>query len=78
MISLSPAYEQGGDIEQELDKLELDVQGIIKLRFFEELSLKEISCITGLKLNTVNAFLMFSCASSALHTALWTASSASS
>ncbi len=45
-------YEQGGDIEQELDKLELDVQGIIKLRFFEELSF-----ITGLKLNTVKTKL---------------------
>jgi len=50
-------YEQGGDLEQELDKLELDVQGIIKLRFFEEMSLKEISCITGLKLNTVKTKL---------------------
>ena len=37
--------------------MELDVQGIIKLRFFEELSLKEISCITGLKLNTVKTKL---------------------
>ena len=45
-------YEQEDDLEKELDRLELDVQGIIKLRFFEELSLKEISCITGLNLNT--------------------------
>ena len=50
-------YEQGGDIEQELEKLELDVQGIIKLRFFEEMSLKEISGITGLNLNTVKTKL---------------------
>lgn len=51
-------YEPGGGvIEQELGKLELDMQGIIKLRFFEELSLKEISCITGLKLNTVKTKL---------------------
>ena len=41
-------YEQIDDIEKELDKLDLDVQGIIKLRFFEEMTLKEISCITGL------------------------------
>lgn len=50
-------YNQDDNIEKELDKLELDVQGIIKLRFFEELSLKEISCITGLNLNTVKTKL---------------------
>lgn len=50
-------YEQDDDIERELDRLEMDVQGIIKLRFFEELSLKEISCITGLNLNTVKTKL---------------------
>ncbi len=50
-------YEQGGDIEQELEKLEMDVQGIIKLRFFEEMSLKEISSITGFNLNTVKTKL---------------------
>ena len=50
-------YEQTGDIERELDRLDLDVQGIIKLRFFEELSLQEISSITGLKLNTVKTKL---------------------
>lgn len=50
-------YEQSDDMERELDRLELDVQGIIKLRFFEELSLKEISRITGLNLNTVKTKL---------------------
>lgn len=50
-------YEQDDDLEKELDRLELDVQGIIRLRFFEELSLKEISCITGLNLNTVKTKL---------------------
>lgn len=50
-------YEPNDDIEKELDRLDLDVQGIIKLRFFEELSLKEISCITGLNLNTVKTKL---------------------
>ena len=50
-------YEQDGDLEKELDRLEPDVQGIIKLRFFEELSLKEISRITGLNLNTVKTKL---------------------
>ena len=42
---------------KELDKLDLDVQGIIKLRFFEEMTLKEISCITGLNLSTVKTKL---------------------
>lgn len=50
-------YELDDDLEKELDRLELDVQGIIKLRFFEELSLQEISCITGLNLNTVKTKL---------------------
>ena len=50
-------YEQGGDIEQELEKLEMDIQVIIKLRFFEEMSLKEISSITGFNLNTVKTKL---------------------
>ncbi len=53
-------YEKGYEQDEgigELDKLELDMQNIIKLRFFEEMSLKEISCITGLKLNTVKTKL---------------------
>lgn len=50
-------YEQDDDLEKELDRLETDVQVIIKLRYFEELSLKEISRITGLKLNTVKTKL---------------------
>ncbi len=50
-------YEQGDDLEQELNKLDIDVQGIIKLRFFEEMSLKEISAITGFNLNTVKTKL---------------------
>lgn len=50
-------YEPDDDLEKELNSLELDVQGIIRLRFFEELSLKEISRITGLNLNTVKTKL---------------------
>lgn len=50
-------YEQDDGLERELDRLETDVQVIIKLRYFEELSLKEISRITGLKLNTVKTKL---------------------
>ncbi len=50
-------YEPDDDLEKELNSLDLDVQGIIRLRFFEELSLKEISRITGLNLNTVKTKL---------------------
>lgn len=50
-------YEQQDDIKEELDRLEEDIQTIIRLRFFEELSLKEISEITGLNLNTVKTKL---------------------
>lgn len=50
-------YEQDGGLGEELEKLDLDVQGIIKLRFFEEMSLKEISSITGFNLNTVKTKL---------------------
>lgn len=56
-VYFEKGYEQEGDIEQELEKLEMDVQGIIKLRFFEEMSLKEISSITGFNLNTVKTKL---------------------
>ena len=50
-------YEQEDELEQELDRLETDIQEIIKLRFFEELSLKGIPQITGLNLNTVKTKL---------------------
>lgn len=50
------AYDQE-NVEDELDKLEPDVQEIIKLRFFEEMSLKEISSITGYNLSTVKTKL---------------------
>ena len=43
--------------DRELEELEEDTQQIIKLRFFEELSLKEISEITGLNLSTVKTKL---------------------
>ena len=51
------SYEQQDDIKEELDRLEEDIQTIIRLRFFEELSLNEISEITGLNLNTVKTKL---------------------
>ena len=50
-------YEEESDLYEHINKLPLDVQNIIKLRFFEELSLREISDITNLNLNTVKAKL---------------------
>lgn len=50
-------YDPEDDIYQQLNRLEGDVQTIIKLRYFEEMSLKEISHITNMNLNTVKARL---------------------
>lgn len=60
MASLS--YEEKGfeiqdDLYSHINRLDEDTQKIIKLRFFEELSLKEIAQITELNLNTVKAKL---------------------
>lgn len=56
-IYYEKGYDQENNMDGELSKLDLETQGIIKLRFFEEMSLKEISDITGLKLNTVKTKL---------------------
>lgn len=50
-------YEPTDDLYDEINRLDADVQTIIKLRFFEELSLKEIAEVTGMNLNTVKAKL---------------------
>ena len=42
---------------EHIAKLEPDVQTIIKLRFFEELPLKDIAEVTNMNLNTVKAKL---------------------
>lgn len=56
-----PYYEKGYEIQEDLSEqincLEEEVQKIIKLRFYEELSLKEIAEITEMNLNTVKAKL---------------------
>ncbi|MDD5863068.1 MAG: sigma-70 family RNA polymerase sigma factor [Firmicutes bacterium] len=56
MVYHEKAYDQES-VEEELDQLEPDVQEIIRLRFFEEMSLKEISSITGYNLSTVKTKL---------------------
>lgn len=56
-----PYYEKGYDSDEELydqiNRLDEEVQHIIKLRFYEELSLKEISDVMDMNLNTVKAKL---------------------
>ena len=44
-------------VQSELKRPEPDAQPIIKLRFFEDLPLKDVACITGLNLNTVKTKL---------------------
>ncbi len=55
-------YEETGfqshdDLYAEINRMENDVQNIIKLRFFEELQLSEIAGILKMNLNTVKAKL---------------------
>lgn len=50
------AYDRE-DVEEELKRLEPEAQTIIRLRYFEDLSLKEIGEVTGLNVNTVKTKL---------------------
>ncbi|MEY8352308.1 sigma-70 family RNA polymerase sigma factor [Lachnospiraceae bacterium 54-53] len=52
-----PDYEPGAGLYDEINQLDPEIQDIIKLRFFEELSLKEIAEVTDTNLNTVKARL---------------------
>ena len=42
---------------RQIDALPQEVSTVIKLRFFEDLSLKEISVVTGCNINTVKSRL---------------------
>ena len=46
-----------GTLAQRVDALPAEVGTIVKLRFYEELSLKEISAVTGVPLSTVKTRL---------------------
>lgn len=50
-------YEPMDELFDQIDQLDEEVQKIIKLRFFEELSLREIADVVQLNLNTVKAKL---------------------
>lgn len=50
-------FEPGFDAKDCLSRLDIEAQTIIKLRFFEDLSLNEIAKVTGLNINTVKSKL---------------------
>ncbi len=52
-----PGFERDDDLYEKINQLPQEIQTVIKLRFYEELSLKEIAKITRANLNTVKARL---------------------
>lgn len=52
-----PGFEIQDDIYQQINRLDEETQTIIKLRFFEDLTLKEISEVMEMNLNTTKAKL---------------------
>lgn len=56
-VYYEPAYEHGLSLYMEIHKLPQDLQTIIMLHFYEGLTLKEISSVTGVNLNTVKSRL---------------------
>ena len=52
-----PEYAGREDLYERIQGLPAEVQNIIRLRFYEELSLQEIAEVTMLNLNTVKAKL---------------------
>lgn len=51
------AYEGTDNLYEMINRLDKTTQMILKLRFYEELSLKEIAEVAGMNLNTVKARL---------------------
>ena len=54
---IEKGYEQDDDLYNRVNRLPEKIQEVIKLRFYEDLSLKEIAEITETNLNTVKARL---------------------
>lgn len=52
-----PAYEEGLSLYKEIHSLSQEMQTVVMLYFYEELTLKEISLVTGVNLNTVKTRL---------------------
>lgn len=51
------AYDQGIELYKAIDKLPEDIKTVVILRYYEEMTLKEISEITNINLNTVKTRL---------------------
>lgn len=56
-VYYEPKFEPGFAVYEEINKLPQEMQTIVMLHFFEQLTLKEISQITGVNLNTVKSRL---------------------
>ena len=50
-------FDVQDDLYEQINNLDTETQTIIKLRFYEDLTLKEIAEITEMNLNTVKAKL---------------------
>ncbi len=56
-IYYESAYEPGLSLYTEIHKLPQEMQTVIMLHYFEELTLKEVAAVTGVNLNTVKSRL---------------------
>ena len=54
---VEPGYEETEGFFEELDRLPADTQNVIRLRFYEEMSLQEIAEVMELSVNTVKSKL---------------------
>lgn len=55
--SYEDSYEEDDDLYDAINRLPYEIQHIIKLKFYEDMSLKEIAEITMMNLNTVKSKL---------------------
>ncbi len=56
-IYYEPKFEPGFAVYEEINKLSKEMQTVVLLHFFEQLTLKEVSQVTGVNLNTVKSRL---------------------
>ena len=54
---VEPGYGETEGFFEELDRLPADTQNVIRLRFYEEMSLQEIAAVMELSVNTVKSKL---------------------
>lgn len=56
-VYMEPGYGKTEGLFEELDRLPADTQNVIRLRFYEEMSLQEIAEVMELSVNTVKSKL---------------------